>query len=90
MSLMSLCIMLPRILTEINKCPYCNVYIYAVFFCFDEDIHNFRESNCMNKASSVTDSYLQNFFFLVKVDILSLPMIVRKGRLMFVIFCKIV
>ena len=29
MSLMSLCIMLPCILTERNKCPYCNVYIYA-------------------------------------------------------------
>ena len=25
-----------------------------------------ERSNCMNKASSVTDSYLQNFFFLSK------------------------
>ena len=46
-----------------------------------------KRSNCMNKASSVTDSYLQNlFFFFVKVDILSLLMIIQKGRLMFVIF----
>ena len=29
MSLMSLCIMLPCILNERNKCPYCNVNIYA-------------------------------------------------------------
>ena len=56
-----------------------------------------ERNNCMTKASSVTDSYLQNFnhnFFFVKVDIhesfLSLLMITRKGHLMFVIFCTII
>ena len=64
MSLMSLCIMLPCILTERNKCPYCNIVVSiymqivsllvqhitcnhcslkSFFFCFDEDIHIFRE-----------------------------------------------
>ena len=52
-------------------------------------------NNCMNKASSVTDSSLQNFnqIFFVKVDIytsfLSLLMIIRKGRLMLMILCNI-
>ena len=83
MSLMSLCIMLPCIFTERNKCPYCIVYIYMqivsllvyhitcnhcslkkVFFSVPMKMFIISErSNCMTKASSVTDSYLQNFFF---------------------------
>ena len=83
MSLMSLCIMLPCILNERNKCPYCNVYIYMqivsllahhftsnhcslkkFFFSVSMKIFILSErSNCMNIASFVMGSYLQNFFF---------------------------
>ena len=81
MSLMSLSLMLPCILTERNKGPYCNVYNMQIesllvhhitcnhcllkkfFFSVSMKIFIISErSSCMNKASSVTDSYLQNFF----------------------------
>ena len=43
------------------------LFIKKVFFSVSMKTFIISERrNCMNKASSVTDSYLQNFFFLSK------------------------
>ena len=74
----------------VHHITYNHCSLKKFFFSVSMKIFIISErSNCMNKASSVTDINLQNFFFFVKVDILSLLTIVTKGRLMFVIFGNI-
>ena len=104
MSLVSLCIMFPCILTEeINACIVLSIYLQIVsllvypitcnhcslkMFFFSVPMKMFiisETSNCMNKVSSLRIHICKTSFFFVKVDILSILMIIRKGRLM--IFC---
>ena len=67
---MSIYMQIVSLLVHHITCNHCS--LKKVFFSVSMKTFIISErSNCMNKASSVTDSYSQNFFFFVKVDILS-------------------
>ena len=81
------------LLVYLITCNHCSlkksVVVFFFFFClFSVPIKMFiisERSNCMNKVSSLRIHICKTSFFFVKVDLLSLLMIIRKGRLM--IFC---